>query len=278
MEGSGQTVVVMAGALHAPGSLGFQLALLKESGHISGGGHHVGPDLAAPLGVLLLHDLRVIAVQHHHRQSDSVDGLRTGHGLLADLLGITHQVAQHDTGGRLLVQDLGGNTGFFQDGEQVLRHLGCLNGGHFADVHQHVGSVLAEGGLLHTVKIAGGQHIVDQGHDGLRSQLVNHGLRPGLPDKQRGLITCGAVIGAGVTQQALIHRLGHILVKGLLPLVDHAQQQALGPGGIDLFSGLMLDRAQMTAHPAEAALLSVMQCVLTNHILLPPVLSHRPIL
>ena len=40
----------------------------------------------------------------------------------------------------------------------------------------------------------------------------------------------------------------------------------------------MLDRAQMTAHPAEAALLSVMQCVLTNHILLPPVLSYRPIL
>ena len=87
-----------------------------------------------------------------------------------------------------------------------------------------------------------------------------------MPDEQRRLIAGGAVIGAGVAQQALVHGLTHILVKLLCLLVDHAQQQALGAGGVQFLTGLVLDRAQMAAHPAEAALFRMMQGILTNHI------------
>ena len=75
----------------------------------------------------------------------------------------------------------------------------------------------------------------------------------------------GAVIGAGIAQQALVHGLSHVLVKFLLFLADHAQQQSLCPGGIQFLAGLVLDRAQVTAHPAEAALLGMMQGILANH-------------
>ena len=148
----------------------------------------------------------------------------------------------------------------------MLRHFRYLNGGDLADVHDYVRAVLTVGGLLHAVNIAGGFHVLDQLHDALRGDLVDHGLGAGFPDEQRRLIAGGAVIGAGVAEQTLIHSLGHILVKRLRLLVDHTQQQSLGAGGVQFFAGLVLDRAQMTAHPAEAALLGMMQGILTNHI------------
>ena len=119
---------------------------------------------------------------------------------------------------------------------------------------------------LFTVDVAGGLHVFDQIHDALRSDLADHGFGAGFPDEQRRLIAGGAVIGAGVAQQALVHGLTHILVKLLCLLVDHAQQQALGAGGVQFLTGLVLDRAQMAAHPAEAALFRMMQGILTNHI------------
>ena len=266
MEGTRQTVVIVAGAQRAQRGLGGQLLLFQQLCDESGGGGDTGGDLAAPLRVLLGHDLGVVAVQNHNGKTRFVQRLGAHFGLLTDFLGVAHQVAQHHAGGRLIGKNLGGNARLCQQRQQMLRHFRNLDGGDFADVHQNVSAVLTVGGLLHTVDVAGGLHVFDQIHDALRSDLADHGFGAGFPDEQRRLIAGGAVIGAGVAQQALVHGLTHILVKLLCLLVDHAQQQALGAGGVQFLTGLVLDRAQMAAHPAEAALFRMMQGILTNHI------------